>query len=55
VKTIHIETKDELDLSILRGDEVIGITAGASTPDWIVQSVILKIENEGEVYFDGKS
>lgn len=55
VNTIHIETKDDLDLSILSGNEVIGITAGASTPDWIIDSVILKIENEGEVFFDGKS
>lgn len=55
VKTYHIETKDDLDLSVLSGYEVIGITAGASTPDWIVDSVILKIENEGEVFFDGKS
>lgn len=54
--TIHIETKDDLvDLSIFKSDTKIGIAAGASTPDWIVESVILKIENEGEVFFDGKS
>lgn len=55
VKTIHIETKDDLDVSELIGNVKIGVTAGASTPDWIIQSVILKIENEGEVFFDGKS
>ena len=55
VKTIHIETKDDLNVSKLIGNEKIGVTAGASTPDWIIQSVILKIENEGEVFFDGKS
>ena len=51
VKTIHIETKDDLKSDDLIGTEVVGITAGASTPDWIIQSVILKIENEGEVFF----
>ena len=50
--TIHIETKDDLvDLSMFKGNKTIGIAAGASTPDWIVESVILKIENEGEVFF----
>ena len=44
VKTIHIETKDDLDESQFKGNEIIGITAGASTPDWIIESVILKIE-----------
>ena len=51
VKTIHIETKDDLNGADLIGTKVVGITAGASTPDWIIQSVILKIENEGEVFF----
>ncbi len=51
VKTIHIETRDDLNGAELIGTKVIGITAGASTPDWIIQSVILKIENEGEVFF----
>ncbi len=51
VRTIHIETKDDLNGAELIGAKVVGITAGASTPDWIIQSVILKIENEGEVFF----
>lgn len=51
VRTIHIETKDDLNGADLIGTKVVGITAGASTPDWIIQSVILKIENEGEVIF----
>ena len=51
VKTIHIETKDDLISVDLIGSKIVGITAGASTPDWIIQSVILKIENEGEVIF----
>lgn len=49
VQTLHIETKDELENVDFSEYSVIGITAGASTPDWIIESVILKIENEGEV------
>jgi 4-hydroxy-3-methylbut-2-enyl diphosphate reductase len=51
VPTTHIETKDDLNGDELIGKKVVGITAGASTPDWIIQSIILKIENEGEVFF----
>lgn len=51
VQTIHIETKDDLSDFNWQGIETVGIAAGASTPDWVVQSVILKIENEGEVFF----
>lgn len=50
-RTIHIETKDDLNQSDLQNLHSIGIVAGASTPDWIVDAVILKIENEGEVFF----
>lgn len=51
VRTIHIETKDDLKPSDWQGLDTIGIVAGASTPDWIVETVVLKIENEGEVFF----
>ncbi len=51
VRTIHIETKDDLKGSEWQDASTIGIAAGASTPDWIIQSVVLKIENEGEVFF----
>ncbi|MFZ5965790.1 MAG: bifunctional 4-hydroxy-3-methylbut-2-enyl diphosphate reductase/30S ribosomal protein S1 [Bacillota bacterium] len=38
--TYHIETADELPIEILKSLEKIGITAGASTPDWIIKEVI---------------
>lgn len=46
-KTIHIEHQDELEnhLSIIKQSENIGVTAGASTPDVIIQEVIKKLEN----------
>ncbi len=39
VYTVHVETADELPLTELAGFSCIGLTAGASTPSWIIQSV----------------
>lgn len=43
--TYHIETAAELNLSDFDGMNNIGITAGASTPDWIIQEVVKIMEN----------
>lgn len=43
--TYHIETASELDLKKLKNFERIGITAGASTPEWIIKEVINKMDN----------
>ena len=45
-KSYHIENVKELDESLLEDESVktIGITAGASTPDWIINEVISKIK-----------
>ncbi len=43
VETIHIETADEITPEILKGKKLVGITAGASTPRWIVEEVEKKI------------
>ncbi len=45
--TYHIETPQELDLIDWRKYERIGITAGASTPDFIIKAVMEKIKEEG--------
>jgi 4-hydroxy-3-methylbut-2-enyl diphosphate reductase len=37
--THHIETADELDEAWIRGAEVVGVTAGASTPDDVIRAV----------------
>jgi 4-hydroxy-3-methylbut-2-enyl diphosphate reductase len=44
--TIHIETADDLDefKNLIKNAENIGVTAGASTPENIIKSVIEKIE-----------
>lgn len=44
VKTFAIETKSELDIYELKKFNVIGITAGASTPNWIIEDVVKFIE-----------
>jgi (E)-4-hydroxy-3-methyl-but-2-enyl pyrophosphate reductase len=43
VETYHIETESEIDSKWFNGMENIGITAGASTPDWIIVEVYNKI------------
>lgn len=37
--TYHIETAGELDPVWFRGAKIAGLTAGASTPDWIIEEV----------------
>lgn len=41
----HIETHDELPLDEISKFNTVGITAGASTPDWIIEEVIKTLEN----------
>ena len=46
INTIHIENVNELPKEFIENEsfEKIGITAGASTPDWIIKEVIDKLE-----------
>jgi len=37
--TFHVETAGEIHKEWLEGKNIIGITAGASTPDWIIEEV----------------
>ncbi|MDO4974316.1 MAG: bifunctional 4-hydroxy-3-methylbut-2-enyl diphosphate reductase/30S ribosomal protein S1 [Eubacteriales bacterium] len=41
-----IERTDELDLQALKGAAVVGLTAGASTPAWIIKEVRNKMSDE---------
>lgn len=43
--TFHIETADELPYDKLNEAKNVGITAGASTPDWILKEVITKMQD----------
>lgn len=46
--TIHIENSGEMPDNIIKSKNIknIGITAGASTPDWIIEEVIDKMNEE---------
>ncbi len=41
--TYHVETAEELDAKWFEGKDKVGITAGASTPDYLIEEVITKI------------
>lgn len=45
VETRHIESAEELEPSWFSGKSHVGITAGASTPDWIIKGVSKRIED----------
>ncbi len=43
-KTYHIETASEIDCSWFQDVETVGVTAGASTPKWIIDEVMARIQ-----------
>ncbi len=40
----HIENKNEIEASWFKGKKYCGISAGASTPDWVIQNVIKRVK-----------
>jgi 4-hydroxy-3-methylbut-2-enyl diphosphate reductase len=47
-KSFLIETPDEINPEDLRGAQRVGVTAGASTPKWLIDQVIRHLEEIGE-------
>ena len=45
---LFVENADELDRAALRGCDTVAVTAGASTPSWIIKEVVNKM-NEPEI------
>jgi 4-hydroxy-3-methylbut-2-enyl diphosphate reductase len=43
----HIEDASELDPTWVRGRTNVGVTAGASTPGWLMDQVIERIQQIG--------
>jgi 4-hydroxy-3-methylbut-2-enyl diphosphate reductase len=48
-KSFLIETPDEINAEDLKGAEKVGLTAGASTPNWLIQQVVARLEEIGKV------
>lgn len=46
-KSFLIETEDEINANDLRGVERVGVTAGASTPKWLIEKIIKRLEKIG--------
>jgi 4-hydroxy-3-methylbut-2-enyl diphosphate reductase len=42
-RTHHVETADELPAGFLENVSTVGVTAGASTPQWIIEALIARI------------
>ena len=46
-ETFHLQNWNELDKNILFGKNVAGVTAGASTPEWIIAEFVKNLEAFG--------
>jgi len=46
-ETFHLQNWNELDKNILFGKKVAGVTAGASTPEWIIAEFVKNLEAFG--------
>ena len=55
IYAIHIETAEELPLKDLAQFERIGLTAGASTPSWIIAAVATTLREHFNVSYEDKS
>jgi (E)-4-hydroxy-3-methyl-but-2-enyl pyrophosphate reductase len=46
-KSFLIETEEEIEATDLVGVSTVGVTAGASTPDWLIRKVVTHLEEIG--------
>src|SRR4030095_1545462 len=46
-KSFLIETEEEINDAELTGVQTVGVTAGASTPDWLIQKIVKHLEALG--------
>lgn len=47
-RTYHVETADQIDPQWFKGVETVGVTAGASTPPWIIDEVMERVGELGK-------
>ena len=45
IPTVHVETEEELDREKFQDFEVVGVSAGASTPNWLLRRVVHELES----------
>ncbi len=48
IPTFHVETEEDLDLNKLSEFSTIGVTAGASTPNWLILKVVERLKGLSE-------
>jgi len=46
-KSFLIQTEDDINSEDLNGVRTVGVTAGASTPNWLIDKVVMKLEALG--------
>ena len=46
-RSFLIETQDEINADDLRGARRVGVTAGASTPNWLIEQVVARLREIG--------
>jgi len=44
INTFHLQNWGELDINLLEGKKTAGVTAGASTPDWVIEEFVNELE-----------
>lgn len=47
-RSFHIESKEEIEENWFEGAERVGITAGASTPQWVIDEIVQRIREIGQ-------
>ena len=47
-RSFLIETPEEIDPEDLTGAARVGVTAGASTPNWLIEQVVTRLREIGE-------
>ncbi len=52
-KSFLIETEDEINSEDLRGVQRVGLTAGASTPNWLIEKIGKRLEEIGVSFENG--
>jgi len=47
-RTYHVETADELVPAWFEGVSTVGVAAGTSTPDWIIEEIVARLKSWGD-------